>query len=333
MIRALPIMLAVLVTACTAVEERPPVVAPAEPLVWPQPPEKPRIKFLYAFRDAKDLGFSEPFFKRLWSIIAGKKERGMVRPYAIAAEGPVVAVVDPGVRVVHLFDMAAKKYKRIRKVGKDFLVSPVGVGVSADRVYISDSSLEKVFVFNTSGDYLFSIEDLARPTGLAFDQDTGRLYVADTLDHRIVVFDQAGKKLFSFGKRGEGSGTFNFPTHLFLRADKLYVNDTMNFRIQAFDLDGQYLSSFGTHGDGSGHFAQPKGVGVDEEGHIYVVDAAFNRVQVFDSGGKYLLSFGAQGGKAGNFWLPSGLFIAKDRIYVADSYNRRIQVFQFIGGG
>lgn len=331
--RALPIMLAVFVTACTTVEVRPPVVASAEPLVWPQPPEKPRIKFLYAFRDAKDLGFSQPFFKRLWSIIAGKKEMGMVRPYAIAVEGRMVAVADPGIPAVHLFDMVDKKYKWIRKAGKDFLVSPVGVGVSPDRVYISDSFLEKIFVFNTNGDYLFSIGGLVRPTGLAFDQAAKRLYVADTLNHSIAVFDIKGNRLFSFGKRGEGDGTFNFPTHLFLRADKLYINDTMNFRLQAFNLNGAYLSSFGTHGDGSGHFAQPKGVGVDEEGHIYVVDASFNMVQIFDSEGRYLLSFGAQGGKVGSFWLPSGIFIAKDRIYVADSYNRRIQVFQFLGGG
>ena len=55
--------------------------------------------------------------------------------------------------------------------------------------------------------------------------------------------------------------------------------------------------------------------------------------KIFDPKGRYLLAFGGQGGKAGNFWLPSGLFIARDRIYVADSYNQRVQVFQFLGGG
>jgi sugar lactone lactonase YvrE len=72
---------------------------------------------------------------------------------------------------------------------------------------------------------------------------------------------------------------------------------------------------------------------VDKEGHIYVADALFSRVQIFDRRGRFLLAFGRLGGNAGNFWLPAGLFIAQDRVYVADSYNARIQVFQFLGGG
>jgi DNA-binding beta-propeller fold protein YncE len=91
--------------------------------------------------------------------------------------------------------------------------------------------------------------------------------------------------------------------------------------------------TFGTHGDGSGDFAQPKGIGVDGDGHIYIADAAFNRVQIFDAEGSFLLAIGREGTGAGEFLLPSGVFVAGDRIYVADSYNRRVQVFEFLGGG
>ena len=56
-------------------------------------------------------------------------------------------------------------------------------------------------------------------------------------------------------------------------------------------------------------------------------------VQIFDNKGRFLLAFGNAGNEAGEFWLPAGLFIAEDRIYVADSYNKRVQVFQFLGGG
>jgi len=106
----------------------------------------------------------------------------------------------------------------------------------------------------------------------------------------------------------------------------------MNFRLLAFDLDGKPTGSFGHHGDGSGDFAQPKGVAVDGQGHVYVADAVFNRVQIFDRQGRFLLAFGREGAKDGQFLLPSGVFITGDRIYVADSYNQRVQVFQFLGG-
>lgn len=53
-------------------------------------------------------------------------------------------------------------------------------------------------------------------------------------------------------------------------------------------------------------------------------------VQVFDTGGDLLYTFGKRGLKPGDFQLPAGLFLDKDdRIYVVDSYNRRIQVFKY----
>jgi hypothetical protein len=64
-----------------------------------------------------------------------------------------------------------------------------------------------------------------------------------------------------------------------------------------------------------------------------VVDALFDTVQIFDEEGVLLLQFGDRGTAPGEFWLPEGAFISKqDRIYVADSFNGRIQVFEFLGG-
>ncbi|TAK09579.1 MAG: hypothetical protein EPO39_02085, partial [Candidatus Manganitrophaceae bacterium] len=38
------------------------------------------------------------------------------------------------------------------------------------------------------------------------------------------------------------------------------------------------------------------------------------------------------GSKNGQFWLPAGLSIDdQDRIYVADQYNHRINIFQYVG--
>jgi DNA-binding beta-propeller fold protein YncE len=62
------------------------------------------------------------------------------------------------------------------------------------------------------------------------------------------------------------------------------------------------------------------------------VDAVFDNVQIFDSSGQLLLNLGEGGTNPGQFGLPAGIAIGLDnKIYVADSYNRRIQVFQYIG--
>jgi len=62
------------------------------------------------------------------------------------------------------------------------------------------------------------------------------------------------------------------------------------------------------------------------------VDALFDNVQIFDDQSRLLLNWGDAGSAPGQFWLPNGIAIGMDdRIYVADSYNHRIQVFRYTG--
>ena len=47
--------------------------------------------------------------------------------------------------------------------------------------------------------------------------------------------------------------------------------------------------------------------------------------------GKFLYYFGSQGHAKEQFWMPGGIYIDdKDYIYVADTYNSRIQIFQLV---
>jgi sugar lactone lactonase YvrE len=74
-------------------------------------------------------------------------------------------------------------------------------------------------------------------------------------------------------------------------------------------------------------------VGLDSEGHLYVADAFYNIVQVFDREGRLLYYFGKDAG-VGDFMLPAGLALDRsDRVYVVDTVHRRVQVFQYFGGG
>lgn len=302
-------------------------------LVWPSAPEPARVRFLYAFHEPKDFGMRGSALGRAFGLFAGRRDMGMVRPYAVAVDGDLIAVADPGLQVLHLFDTKRKKYARIYEADGSPLNSPIGVALTPDTIFLADSALKKVFLFDRNGKVRRVIDGMERPTEMAYHPGTGRIYIADTLAHEIDVFDLTGEFLFKFGGRGSEGGALNFPSHLSLSEDRLYVNDTMNFRIQVFDLDGRFISSIGQIGDGSGDLAQPKGLATDAANNIYVADALFSRVQIFDADGRFLLAVGKDGQGFGEFWLPAGIFIAQDRMYVADSYNRRIQVFALIGGG
>ena len=55
---------------------------------------------------------------------------------------------------------------------------------------------------------------------------------------------------------------------------------------------------------------------------------------IFDLAGQLLMSFGVPGQGAGQFNLPAGLWLDDvGRVFVADTYNHRIQVFQLLSAG
>jgi DNA-binding beta-propeller fold protein YncE len=73
-------------------------------------------------------------------------------------------------------------------------------------------------------------------------------------------------------------------------------------------------------------------VAVDGFGHVYVADALYDNLQIFDGKGRFLLDVGRAGPGPGEFWMPAGVAIGRnDEIYVADSYNGRVQVFRYVG--
>lgn len=170
--------------------------------------------------------------------------------------------------------------------------------------------------------------DLERPTGVVADD--ARVYVADPPRHEVVVFSRQGTT--RLGTHGEGEGAFDFPTAAALAPDgSLLVVDALNFRIVRLSPSGAWLGSFGEPGDTGGAFARPKGIAVGRDGRVYVSDAQRDLVLVFRSDGSFDYAIGGTGTAPGWFTHPAGLAVAGDRLYVADSQNHRIQVFEILG--
>ena len=318
-----------------------PRVEPAQvTLQWPFPPNPAKLTYLRSltgFSPRKSAGRS------LRTFVAGKESadrNSFVLPVAVAigADGRI-AVADMGRQCVHLYWPQSGRYLQLTGSPSEPIVSPVGLAFDgAERLYLTDSA-GRLFAFGDQGDLLWSTRSAGetpwqRPTGLAFSPQTQLLYVVDTLAHRVFGLRTDGSVELSFGGRGEGVESFNFPTHIFRsESGTLFITDTLNFRISAFDERGTPLGVFGRHGDSSGDLAMPKGVAADRDGAIYVADSIFDNVQLFDRQGRFLLTLGRRGTAPGEFWLPSGVFMSTDdELYVADTYNRRVQVFRIQEG-
>ncbi len=313
---------------------------PLPHIVWPKPPEIPRIRFVAAVSKPQDLQIRPGVFRRFFDYLTGKTEVPMVAPYGVETDATGrLYVVDTFLRTVHVFDLKGSAYYAFPSDQAN-LVSPIDIAIENKRgsIYVSDSKAGVVKIFNDAGKN-FAGElgrgILARPTGIAVNAKTSELLVVDTLKAAIFRFDLAERKLKGkFGGNGKAEGELNFPTNICVTSDgTIFASDSLNFRIQEFTPDGKFLRAFGSIGTGPGHFSRPKGVAVDSDGNIYVVDGLFDNVQIFDRESRLLMAFGRPGNGYGEFWLPTGIFIdPDDRIYVSDTYNKRVQIFQYLKG-
>jgi DNA-binding beta-propeller fold protein YncE len=294
---------------------------------WPPAPDPARVRFVRSIDPAAVRG-KPSFLSKLIRVLTGDRDEPRMRqPYgvAVAANGTIY-VADTFGRAVHVYDLAKPAYRTIR-VDADSLI---GVAVAGARLFVTDSASGRLLALDLKGRVQWTVgpkQGLLRPTGLVSAGD--RVYVVDTLGHRVVAVSYDGAVVGSFGSRGNGDGQFNFPTNIASDAmGRLYVTDAMNFRVQIFDRGGGFLRAFGQLGDGSGDFDKPKGVAVDRAGHIYVVEGLNDVVQVFDEEGRLLLVFGGTGTRDGELYLPAGIAVVNDRVYVADSANRRVAIFE-----
>jgi len=330
------LLVALAFSSAEAKSRKPETSKAAPDLVWPLPPESPRIRYVETFTGTAD--YKKP--SRWRRVLLGPEtDSGIVlrKPYGVATDSAGrVYVSDTGLGAVVVFDRTARSVRTIGDSGRIRLVTPIGIALDdQERLFVADAGLSQVFRFDANGDAVLALgrdQGLKSPAGIAIDRNRHRLYVVDTQLHQILLYSTDGEFQGRWGQRGPAAGEFNFPTNVAVdTAGNVYVVDTGNFRVQALDPDGKPLSSFGRPGDALGSFHRPKGIGLDSQGHLYVVDAAFNNFQIFDAEGHLLLDVGTTGQEPGSFWLPAGIHIdGSDRVYVVDQINRRVQVFQYM---
>ncbi len=315
--------------------------------VWPAPPDTPRYRYVgqlkgddnFVLDEADSRIHGKSVLYWLVGLVGTNEERVLLnRPQSGIVDATGRVLVSDAGRVL-VFDQARGKLQVWDQAfGNKPFITPVGIAQGEDdQILVADSELGRVFRLDRDGKPQgeFGKDLLQRPTGLARDAKRGRIYVADTMAHDVKVFDDAGKWLQTIGQRGDGDrpGDLNFPTHIAFADGKLYVSDTMNARVQIFNADGAPVGSLGQRGLFVGNLVRPKGVALDAEGNLYVAESNHDYLLIFNRSGQFLMPLGGTGQEPGKFQQPAGIWSDRQgRIYVADMLNRRIVIFQFLGG-
>ncbi|HAM73410.1 MAG TPA: hypothetical protein DCM86_17390 [Verrucomicrobiales bacterium] len=292
-------------------------------IVFPQPPDEPRIQYLMSFGTENDLGGGSKFT----DFIVGQEKvfKPIWKPYGLTMRDGKIYVCDTQMGNVSVSDMERRKIRYIEPAGLAALRLPINVAVDKDgTVYVTDTMREQVMIYDKQDNFLEALgkKDEMKPCGIALAGD--RLYVTDLKNANVRVYNKANRQLlFKFPKDPNDEKTKLFqPTNIAIDPKgRMLVSDTGGFCVKVFDPEGNYVRTIGEIGDHPGQFSLPKGVAVDHEGRMFVVDAAAPVVQMFDSEGRLLMYFGEpkNSGEAG-LYLPASIAVDYDNVALFEKY-------------
>jgi DNA-binding beta-propeller fold protein YncE len=182
------------------------------------------------------------------------------------------------------------------------LKEPIGVLADGGDVFVADGKSGQVLVFREDGTFVraFGKGNLQVPLYLAKNPKNGNIYVTDRRKHAVLMFKRTGEFLGAFDPK----------------------------------LPKEQLPKFDTKGDQW----VPIALDFAPDGSMYVLEYLNgHRVVTFGPDGKFLISIGGTGvatkptDQPGRFQFPNSIKVHEGEIYVADSNNRRVQVFDLKG--
>jgi len=218
--------------------------------------------------------------------------------------------------------------------------APVYVAVDplTDEVYVSDRLAGTIYIYDRDGAYQRELTLAVprpgwQPLGLAFDK-AGNLYVTDLSGpyQKVLVIDRTAQVVRTLGERDQ----LSFPNGLAVDgAGHVYVSDSNNGRLLMFDAGGTVRAQIG-RGAGQGNLGLPRGLAVDGQGRVFVADATGQGVFIYrapsdDSRRLDFLGFiGGEGVADAQFEYPNSVAVdARGRVYVADTFNDRVQIWSY----
>jgi tripartite motif-containing protein 71 len=174
---------------------------------------------------------------------------------------------------------------------------------------------------------------LSFPTGITLDI-LGNIFITDTGNNRVVECDREGRFLREIGGFGWETGQFNRPTYITTdNGLNIYVVDSQNKRIQRLDHNLNFVAAIKVEKEGDfAGLSLPEGIAITPSGEMILSDMQEDCLILLDNVFNYERSFGGFGEGGGNLRDPLGIFTDREgSIFVADSHNNRIAVFDQFG--
>lgn len=209
---------------------------------------------------------------------------------AVDAKDNIYAA-DSDTGLVIVFDRYGHFLREIGRFNEDegLFHDPSGIAIDAknERLYVSDSPRDTVFVLTLEGKVLRRMGGRRNESGLSFQHPESvvvkneNLVVLEAGGSRIQVLDRDCKLLHTFatGLRPDYNND-----EIGLAADSdgdIYLSNVAEIQFRVFDQNGRMQTEFGARGSRRGEFYNPAAIWIDAQDKMYVSDEGNRRVQVF----------------------------------------------------
>jgi len=247
--------------------------------------------------------------------------------YGISDAG--LRVVDQAVGVIFRYDLTTGRMKILNGVGDHIKGDVSDVYLASDNsFYLTDVEGRRALHFSPTGKLLKVYKhppNIFRPIAITVDEQRQEVLIADETYSHVVSFDmKKAEPIYGMGGRGNGPGNFRIITDMIAIPDGFLVSDRIELRVQVLDREGNFVAEFGRK-----EVVFPTALAVDIEGRVFVSDKSDSTIKVFKAG-KLIDTVGRNGYGAGEFRYISDMKVKENKLYVVDSLNGRIQVFEFI---
>ena len=190
--------------------------------------------------------------------------------------------------------------------------------------------------------------------------DGTHLFISDSANHRIKKHDFDGVFVDEFGTRGSANNQFDYPMAITIYNDLLYICDKQHGRVKIHQKDGTFISEITGLNFPEGitnisdkivvsdsankqiKFYTPLGsflsnaifstweypTSVKEiNGVLCITEKQASKIVFLDDVGNLLLEYGNRGTGQNQFFFPYDTFFDNDLLYISDSANHRIKIF------
>jgi tripartite motif-containing protein 71 len=253
---------------------------------------------------------------------------------AVSDSGDVY-VLDKKLAQVIVFDKEGKV--KISFETKDSAVGkmcrPESIALSLDKeIIVADTGNKRILVFKPNGqfDYVLGSQgsnpgEFMMPNCVAVNP-SGNIFVADKRNKTLSKFTPKGVFLSKYSLDQEPDDI------LFDRQNNLYILFAKDGKIVKWDAALEVKDEVTLIKETRDLLKVTTRMAVDHRGDIYLVEIGDKRVVKMAKDRSIALTFGSGGSGRGQFNRPLGIATDRDdTIYIADSKNKRVQIFKLTG--